>query len=143
MSSQPPVLYAADLNQVASTIATAVTQLVRESIDVQAAPGQLVDVNEMARRSGVSSSTLERRVKGGSVPSIKIGSRRLFDPDAVFAALNGDQSKPSSEQPEPTASGVVSIPLDLAVEWTRRTDLPDDVHAALYERLSGRESARD
>lgn len=48
-------------------------------------PGELllIDVTEAARRLGVSRKTLWAKSKDQTIPSIKIGRRRLFSPAAL------------------------------------------------------------
>ena len=46
----------------------------------------LLDTTEVARRLGVSLSTVWRRVRSGSLPSLRKGGRRLVPESAVVAA---------------------------------------------------------
>jgi excisionase family DNA binding protein len=48
---------------------------------------QLVNVAEMAKRLGVSKSTLYGLVRQRRIPHIKVGDRVLFDAEKVVAAL--------------------------------------------------------
>lgn len=43
--------------------------------------------DEMARMLRVSKRWLDAKVREGRIPSIKVGGRRLFDPQAVRQAL--------------------------------------------------------
>lgn len=52
-------------------------------------PAGLLDRHEMAQHLKISVATLDRMTKANSIPSVLIGSRRLFDPSAVVSALNG------------------------------------------------------
>jgi excisionase family DNA binding protein len=49
------------------------------------APPLLVDAREAARLLSVSARTLWRLTKDGEVPSVRIGRRVLFAPDALRA----------------------------------------------------------
>ena len=53
----------------------------------------LVDAAELSRRLGVSPSSLTRAVRAGTLPSIRVGARRLFDPREVLAALRAAEAK--------------------------------------------------
>lgn len=53
---------------------------------------QAVEGEEMASIAGISRTSLDRLRKAGKVPSAKVGTRRLYDPDAVMAALMKGQS---------------------------------------------------
>ena len=60
-----------------------------ESIRREMAPRgpRLVDRHTMATLLSVSEPTLDRIVRSGKIPSKLVGSRRLFNPDDVIAAL--------------------------------------------------------
>jgi hypothetical protein len=47
----------------------------------------LRDLAQRFRRYGLSMAWLRREAREGRIPSFKAGRRRLFDPDAVEAAL--------------------------------------------------------
>ena len=47
---------------------------------------QLVDGDRMAELAGVSRPTIDRAVRDDTIPSVKIGRRRLFEPRAVIGA---------------------------------------------------------
>lgn len=53
----------------------------------------LVDAAELSKRLGVSPSAIGRAVKAGTIPSVRLGSRRLFDPREVLAALRAAETK--------------------------------------------------
>ncbi len=48
---------------------------------------ELVDGDELADRLKVSRPTVDRCRANGLIPSVKIGSRRLYNPRAVIKAL--------------------------------------------------------
>lgn len=48
---------------------------------------RLVNRQTMAQLVSISLPTLDRLVSSGEIPSMQVGTRRLFDPDAVVAAL--------------------------------------------------------
>ena len=48
---------------------------------------RLVDGDRMAELIDVSRPTIDRAVRDGTIPSVKIGRRRLFEPRAVIDAL--------------------------------------------------------
>ena len=54
---------------------------------------RLVGRDEMAVRLNVSTGKVDDLVRAEQIPSVQIGSRRLFEPQAVIAALSAsDQS---------------------------------------------------
>lgn len=55
----------------------------------------LIDKHELAKRTTLSVSTIERRVKDGQLPAVKVGRRVLFAPDAVLAALAANEEAPA------------------------------------------------
>ena len=65
--------------------------IVRDVVDalrplLEARP-KLVDVEVLALQLGLSIATLDRLRRSGKIPSLKLGSRRLYDPEAVLIAL--------------------------------------------------------
>ena len=48
---------------------------------------RLVDGDRIAELTGVSRPTIDRKVRDAVIPSILIGSRRLYEPRAVIDAL--------------------------------------------------------
>ena len=54
---------------------------------------QLVDGGRMAEIAGISRPTIDRGVRDGIIPSIKIGRRRLFEPRAVIDAWSKANEK--------------------------------------------------
>jgi excisionase family DNA binding protein len=60
---------------------------------------ELIDVEEAARRLGVSRWTLYKRVAAGEVASYNTGSRLLFDPDDVAEHLQRRRRPAAAERP--------------------------------------------
>jgi excisionase family DNA binding protein len=54
-------------------------------------PPLLVDGDRMASLLSVSRPTIDRMRADGVIPSVLIGRRRLYQPDAVVAALSNAQ----------------------------------------------------
>jgi excisionase family DNA binding protein len=56
-----------------------IAELLADSLAKRIEPNeQMLDVHEAARLLGLSVSTLERRTRDGSIPSIKIGRLRRY-----------------------------------------------------------------
>lgn len=51
-----------------------------------------VDTAAIAARYGVHSETIRRRFRRGDIPGVKVGGSLRFDPDAVDAAIRGDDA---------------------------------------------------
>ncbi len=65
-----------------------IAQRVAEIVSTKlAAAPLLIDKHELAKRTTLSVSTIERRVKAGTLPAVKSGRRVMFAPDVVLAAL--------------------------------------------------------
>jgi len=64
-----------------------------QSILAEFSEPRLVDGDRMAELAGVSRPTIDRAVRDGSIPSVKIGRRRLFDPRAVIDAWSNANKK--------------------------------------------------
>jgi excisionase family DNA binding protein len=60
-----------------------------------AAAPLFIDKFELAKRTTLSVSTIERRVKDGTLPAVKSGRRLMFSPDAVVAALSRNDEAPT------------------------------------------------
>lgn len=75
-----------DPGMLADGIAAVVVAAIRPMLAEASAP-MLVDGDEMARLAGVHRSTLDRAVRDGLIPSVRIGRARRFRPDAVIDAL--------------------------------------------------------
>jgi excisionase family DNA binding protein len=54
----------------------------------------LITKEELSERTTLSLSTIERRVKDGTLPAVKTGHRVLISPDAVIESLT--RSEPAS-----------------------------------------------
>ncbi len=70
----------ADLDRIVQRLVAAIQPL------LQSQPA-LVGCEEMAELLSISLATLDRKRRDGQIPSIKIGSRRLYQPDSVIAAI--------------------------------------------------------
>jgi excisionase family DNA binding protein len=77
-----------ELEQLAERVASIV------AAKLSAAP-LFIDKFELAKRTTLSVSTIERRVKDGSLPAVKTGRRLMFSPDAVVAALTKNDEAPT------------------------------------------------
>ncbi len=53
----------------------------------------LLDAEAMSAKAGISPAMLDRLRRAELVPSIKIGTRRLYRPDAVIEALENMEKK--------------------------------------------------
>lgn len=51
---------------------------------------------EMSKALSLSTRTLDKLVAAGKVPSIRVGTRRLFDPEAVTATLKSGVASPEN-----------------------------------------------
>jgi excisionase family DNA binding protein len=51
---------------------------------------------EIAKALTLSTRTIEKLVAAGKIPSVRVGSRRLFDPEAVTAALKTGVASPEN-----------------------------------------------
>ena len=67
-----------------SSIIEGVVQALSELLATKPA---LVDKETMAAILSISIPTLDRMQRAEKIPSIKIGSRRLYQPDSVIAAI--------------------------------------------------------
>ena len=65
-------------------IAELLTEL--KPIIAASAEPRLVDGDRMAELAGVSRPTIDRAVRDGIIPSVRIGRRRLYEPRAVIDA---------------------------------------------------------
>jgi excisionase family DNA binding protein len=60
-----------------------------------AAAPLFIDKFELAKRTTLSVSTIERRVKDGTLPAVRAGRRLMFSPDAVVTALSKNEEAPT------------------------------------------------
>jgi excisionase family DNA binding protein len=51
---------------------------------------------EIAKALSLSTRTLDKLVAAGKIPSVRVGTRRLFDPEAVTAALKTGVASPEN-----------------------------------------------
>lgn len=51
---------------------------------------------ELAKALGISIRAVDRLVSAKKIPSIQIGTRRLFDPEAVILALKSGVASPEN-----------------------------------------------
>ncbi len=56
----------------------------------------LVSKSEIAKATTLSVRTLDKLVAAGKIPSVRVGTRRLFDPEAVTAALKSGVASPEN-----------------------------------------------
>ena len=80
-----------DIEAIAELLATKVLSRLAEQAEI-ASPTELVSRAKMARMISVSLPTLDRMVAKGNVPSELIGTRRLFNPRDVIAAVHRSHS---------------------------------------------------
>ena len=79
------ILKDTDPNELRAAIAADVLAAIRPLLANSSAP-RLVDGDRMAELAGVSRPTIDRAVRDGLIPSVRIGRRRLFEPRAVIDA---------------------------------------------------------
>lgn len=80
-------------NDFADAVASRVVNEIRQEL-ARLADRRLVDRVKMAELIGVSVPKLDELVREQKVPSILVGTRRVFDPESVFTTLKnmgGDQ----------------------------------------------------
>lgn len=94
--SRSMILENLDADELVEKIAAAVVERVRDIL-TEAQQPRLADRRQMAMLAGVSEPTLDRLVRAERVPSILVGSRRMFRPTAVIAALEAEASSPQNE----------------------------------------------
>ncbi|GAA4455343.1 hypothetical protein GCM10023156_29170 [Novipirellula rosea] len=75
-----------DLANLTEAVASAVYAKMQPLLATASAP-RLVDGDRLAELLGVSRPTVDRMRSSGEIPSVSIGRRRLYDPNAVIAAL--------------------------------------------------------
>jgi len=76
----------ADVESLANALADAVAKRIAPLLAER--QRQLVDRPTMAKLTNIGTATLDRLVAANIIPSVLVGRRRLFDPDAVIDALN-------------------------------------------------------
>jgi hypothetical protein len=79
------ILTPADVHALADLLATHVAERLGPALASR--QRRLVDRTTMSNLVDIGTATLDRLVAAGRVPSVLVGKRRLFDPDAVISAL--------------------------------------------------------
>lgn len=92
MRSSEIILQGVSLDDLTATITAAVVEQLKPLLAESTAP-LLVDGQEMARLLTVSVNSVDRSRANGTIPSMRIGKRRLYDPHAVVAALKANSEK--------------------------------------------------
>lgn len=85
-----------DRSELVSDIVAEVVASLRPVLEKSTEP-MLVHGDRMAELLGVSRATLDRLRRDRLVPSLLIGSRRLYQPKAVIEALVANQKGPSHD----------------------------------------------
>ena len=75
----------ADVDSLAVALADIITKRIEPML--VARQRRLVDRPTMAELANIGTATLDRLVASKRVPSVLVGTRRLFDPDKVIDAL--------------------------------------------------------
>ncbi len=72
------------------TLAIALADIIAKRIEpmLVARQRRLVDRPTMAELANIGTATLDRLVSSKRIPSVLVGTRRLFDPDRVIDALS-------------------------------------------------------
>lgn len=82
------------------TLAAAVAEMVLDRLRPmlsETTEPRLVDRFRMAELLSISVPMLDRLTAAGDVPSIRLGTRRLYAPAAVIAALESNKNAPAGE----------------------------------------------
>ena len=74
--------------EITDRVIAALTKVLAET-----AEPRMVDGNRMAELAALSRPTIDRAVREGIIPSIKVGRRRLFEPEKVIAAFAAQSEK--------------------------------------------------
>lgn len=90
-----------DPAELSECIAAAVVDAMKPVLAESSRP-LLCDGDEMARLAGISRPLIDRLRASGAIPSVLIGRRRLYRPDAVIAALES-----ATEEPQGSGQGSV------------------------------------
>lgn len=86
------LVHSTDTDGLVRAIAAALLPEVENLLKRHLDQAKLVDINRLERLTDLSGSTINRLVAKNEIPSVRVGTRRLFDPDAVVRALK-DQSE--------------------------------------------------
>ena len=84
----------ADVDVLAKKVADIITKRMESLLESR--QRRLVDRPTMAELANIGTATLDRLVATKRVPSVLVGTRRLFDPDKVLDALAENRS-PNNE----------------------------------------------
>jgi hypothetical protein len=79
-----------DVESLASALAEEIAKRIEPMLVTR--QRRLVDRPTMAELANIGTATLDRLVASKRVPSVLVGTRRLFDPDKVINALAEDRS---------------------------------------------------
>jgi len=71
---------------------------------VAAPAGNLIDIQELAKATGLPVSWLKKGTKDGRIPGLRVGMRVLYNLDAVRSAVAKAASEPV-QQIDPAAAG--------------------------------------
>jgi hypothetical protein len=85
--SESLLLRSVDVDVLAERVATIVAERILPELGRR--QRRLVDRHEMAKLAGISVPVLDRLVAKKLIPSSLVGTRRLFEPDAVLDSLSG------------------------------------------------------
>jgi excisionase family DNA binding protein len=89
------VLSAAELDEFKRQLGCEVLQAIRDGLATSEAE-RTVDRSQLAALLNVSVPTIDRMVRQGTIPSLRINNRRLFLPSEVYAALRDNQTQGES-----------------------------------------------
>ena len=81
------ILKNVDVDSLALALADIIAKRIEPMLVAQ--QRRLVDRPTMAKLANIGTATLDRLVASKRIPSVLIGSRRLFAPDLVIEALTG------------------------------------------------------
>lgn len=85
------ILRQADVESLAIALADVIAKRIEPML--VAPQRRLVDRPTMAELANLGTATLDRLVASKRVPSVLVGTRRLFDPDKVIDALAGESQQ--------------------------------------------------
>lgn len=88
------VIESVDLDELIAAICGSLITALQPLLSESSEP-RLINGDRMADLLGVSRPTVDRMRAAGEIPSIMIGSRRLYQPEAVIAALAAASEKGS------------------------------------------------
>lgn len=94
MDRESLIFRQADVESLANVLGDAIAKRIEPML--LARQRRLVDRPTMAELANIGTATLDRLVSSKRIPSVLVGTRRLFDPDKVIDALAEDRS-PNNE----------------------------------------------